>query len=37
VYPDAIKDVRAQIDNAKYVWKSGHVINADFGGDGTSK
>lgn len=36
VFPDAITDVRLRIDDAKYSWKSGHVINADFGGVGTS-
>jgi len=36
VYPDALTDVKKHIDNAKYTWKSGHVINADFGGKGTS-
>lgn len=36
VYPDAITDVRKHIDNAKYSWKSGHVINANFGGYGGS-
>ena len=35
-YPSAIIDVKKQIDNGKYHWKSGHVINADFGGYGKS-
>lgn len=35
-YPDAIIDVRTDIDNATYAWKSGHVINANFGGYGKS-
>ncbi len=34
IYPDAITDVRAELNDAKYHWKSGHVINADFGGSG---
>ncbi len=34
IYPDAITDVRKDLDDSKYHWKSGHVINADFGGSG---
>ncbi len=34
IYPDAITDVRDELDDSQYHWKSGHVINADFGGSG---
>jgi len=36
IWPEAITDVRKHIDDSKHHWKSGHVINADFGGYGGS-